>query len=49
MDTESLENCLIRFLYFCEEYKNSEKSDLNDLEIAKESLKEELINLLKDY
>ena len=50
METQNkIRNCLIRFLLFTEEYTNCEKSELNDMEISKDELKEELTNLLKDY
>ena len=48
METEKLRNCLIRFLTWTEEYTNAEKADLNDLEIAKDELKEELNKILED-
>jgi len=48
MDIKKLRNCLIRFLYWIEEYEDCEKSELNDLEIQQDELKEEILNLLKE-
>jgi len=47
--TENIRNCLIRFLLFTEEYTNAEKSEINDLEIYKDELKEELKSLIEEY
>jgi len=46
---KELKNCLIRFLLLIEEFDNCEKSELNDIENNKDTLKEELKNLLKSY
>lgn len=44
---DRLQSCLIRFLYWTEQYENAEKAELNDLEIAKDELIEELKDILE--
>lgn len=48
MDIIDLRNCLIRFLMWTEDFKNCDKSDMNDLETQQDELKEEILNLLKE-
>ena len=42
-----LENCLIRFMLLLSDYKDIDKSDLNEFEINKDLLKNELLDILK--